>query len=70
MSIESFSSFFMSPTGSAISVVILLVLVAFFALNLKKNNTLSVKALTYCAICIALATVLSNVKLFKMPAAQ
>jgi len=67
MSIESFSQFFMSPTGTVISIAILLILVAFFALNLKKNETLSVKALTYSAICIALATVLSNVKLYEMP---
>ena len=67
MSIESFSSFFMSPTGAAVSTVVLLILLTFFALNLKKNQTLSVKALTYCAICIALATVLSNVKIYKMP---
>jgi len=67
MSVESFSNFFMSPTGSAVSIAILLILVALFALNLKKNQTLSIKALTYCAICIALATVLSNVKIYKMP---
>ena len=67
MSIESFSAFFMSPTGAAVSVVILIILITFFALNLKKNQTLSVKALVYCSICIALATVLSNVKIYKMP---
>ncbi|MDR2899433.1 MAG: energy-coupled thiamine transporter ThiT [Clostridiales bacterium] len=64
---ERFSKFFMSTPGLITTCVVIVLLTLTFALNLRKSKKLSAKALTYAAICIALATVLSNVKLLHLP---
>lgn len=51
----------------AVILVILLVGAAYFASKGKKEKKLSVKQLTFCALSIALGTILSNIKLFHFP---
>lgn len=63
----SITTFFESASGMALSVGVVVLLIVAFALFLKRKSRLSVKALTYSAISIALAMVLSNIKLFDMP---
>lgn len=47
-----------------ISVLLLIILISFLKFSNKK---LSTKEMSYCAICVALAFILSNITLFRMP---
>jgi thiamine transporter len=67
MSVEQFSEFFMSSPGMITAGAVIVALAGVLAYSMRSDKRLSVKALTYAAICIALAMVLSNVKLWEMP---
>ncbi|MDR2904243.1 MAG: energy-coupled thiamine transporter ThiT [Clostridiales bacterium] len=67
MFIERFSQFFMSTSGQITTIVIIALLALLLVLHQRRRNALSVRTLTYAAICIALAMVLSSIKLVKMP---
>jgi len=64
---EALQNFIESPLGKTIIVLVALILVALFAGNLYKKKNLSVKALAYSGLAIALATILSNFTLFQLP---
>ena len=64
---EVLQSFVDSSLGKTLIVFVALVLVALFAGNLYKKKNLSVKALAYSGLAIALATILSNFTLFQLP---
>ena len=59
----------LTTAGYAVFVIaaIVILLVASFLIGRKKEEPVSAKKLTFCAMCIALAYALSYVKLFKMP---
>ncbi len=61
------SEFFESPMGTAATLGGLVLLLIIFGLRQYKKQGLSVKMLTYSAFCIALATILSFVKILPMP---
>ncbi len=61
------SEFITSPAGMLTVVALsLLLMLSFFAI-MKRKYVINTKVLTYSAVCLALATVLSNMTLFKMP---
>ena len=54
--------------GNVLLVVVILALLGISLLFVKKHSTkLSIKQLTFCAMALALGTILSNVKLFHFP---
>ncbi len=66
---DGYSSYNITSAGYALTVIIaiaMLALVSYF-INAKGEFKMSVKQLTTSALCLALAFVLSNVKLFKLP---
>lgn len=60
-------NFFGSIFGKSIIIIALIIFIGLFIINLYKNKNLSVKALAYSGIAIALATILSYIKLFQLP---
>ncbi len=64
---DYFMQLFSSTGGRAGVTVVLLAVLLIFAVHLQKSKTLSVKSMTYTAIALTLAIVLSNFKLFHMP---
>lgn len=60
-------AFFYSSYGKICSITVLILTVIAFVYFLRKKHFLSPKAITYSAISIALAMLLSNIKLFHMP---
>ncbi|HOA80113.1 MAG TPA: energy-coupled thiamine transporter ThiT [Defluviitaleaceae bacterium] len=64
---EVINEFFSSLLGKSITAVVTIILIGLFIINLYKKRNLSVKALAYSGIAIALATILSYIKLFQLP---
>jgi len=67
MSAEVFSNFFMSYVGSIVSFACVFLLGIVLLFFFKKDVKVPAKALTYAAICLALAVILSNIRLYRMP---
>jgi thiamine transporter len=63
---EVINEFFSSLLGKSITAVVTIILIGLFIINLYKKRNLSVKALAYSGIAIALATILSYIKLFQL----
>lgn len=64
---EVLQGFIESSLGKTVVIVFALILIGLFSGNLYKNKNLSVKALAYSGIAIALATILSNFTLLQLP---
>ncbi|NLM47343.1 MAG: energy-coupled thiamine transporter ThiT, partial [Epulopiscium sp.] len=64
---EVLNEFFGSLLGKSITAVVTIILIGLFVINLHKKKNLSVKAITYSGIAIALATILSYIRLFQLP---
>ncbi|MCL2565794.1 MAG: energy-coupled thiamine transporter ThiT [Defluviitaleaceae bacterium] len=67
MSAETFSQFFMSDMGSIVAFVCALLMGLVLLLFFRKDTKMPLKALTYAAICLALAVILSNIRIYRMP---
>ncbi|MDR2650462.1 MAG: energy-coupled thiamine transporter ThiT [Clostridiales bacterium] len=67
MSVEGFSEFFMSPAGIGVTVVVCCAALVMMAGIFYRGNQFTVRALTCSAVCIALSSILSNVKIYHMP---
>jgi len=67
MVLDSFIAFSYSTVGRVVYSAAAFVCLLIIAGMMARKKTFSVKMLTYTAICIALAVVLSYLKLFKMP---
>ena len=64
---EVLNEFFGSLLGKSITAVVTIILIGLFVINLHKKKNLSVKAIAYSGIAIALATILSYIRLFQLP---
>ena len=67
MSWEVFSEFMMSNVGRVTALIFALILVLLLFLFFKRDSQIPLKALSYSAICLALAFVASNIRIYQMP---
>jgi len=67
MSAEQFSNFVMSDVGAVVAFVCALILGLVLLFFFQKDAKVPLKALTYSAICLAIAVILSNIRLYRMP---
>jgi thiamine transporter len=65
--LESFNAFWETPGGTVAAILLCILVVAILAGNLYRGKKLSIKAIAYCGICIALSFILGNIKIFEMP---
>ena len=67
MSWEVFSEFMMSDVGRISALVCALILALVMFMFFKRDTQIPLKALTYSAICLALAVVVSTIRVYQMP---
>ena len=67
MSAEVFSNFIMSDLGAIVAFACVLLLGLLLLFFFKKDTKVPLKALTYSAICLSIALVLSQLRIYRMP---
>ena len=67
MSAQDFSNFMMSDMGMITAFVCAVLLCIALLFFFRKEAKVPLKALTYSAICLALAIILSNLRIYRMP---
>ena len=64
---EVFSEFMMSSVGRVTALILAFILMLLLFMFFKRDSNIPLRALTYSAICLALAFIASNIRIYQMP---